>query len=227
VAGLLLCAAPLGAVEAPPPRPPASALGLIRDMRLTVLARRAFQADRELARLNLGVKVRDGVATVWGSVPSTEAARLVVARLESIDGIDQVRSEVVVRVHDRPLVPEVGIPTRVPARIQVAKPVVPAPPSDLAARPGDLPELKSLPLPGPPPKPKRDMVVASRPTQPALRVLVERVRQSDRRFSGIPVEVQGNVVVVTRSGSNEEDAAALAQALRRVRGVAEVVLSGD
>ncbi len=225
VAGLLLCAAPLGAVEAPS-RPPASALGLIRDLRLTVLARRAFQNDRELAPLNLGVRVRDGVATVWGPVPSADTARLVIARLEAITGIDEVRSELQVRRPDRPPVPELGIPIRVPTRVEAAKPVertVECRPGE--ERPGKLPPMKALPLPTQP-APKRDRVT-SRPAEPPLQVAVDRVRQSSSRFRSIPVELRGNVVVITRSGSDDEDVVALAQALRRVRGVAEVILSSD
>src|SRR5947209_4184529 len=120
---LLMSTVPLSATEAPS-RPPAAALGLIRDLRLTVVARREFQHDRVLGPLNLGVQVRNGVATVWGPVPSVEVARQAVARLEAINGIFEVRSELQLRrPAEKPLLPELGIPTRVPARIQVAKPM--------------------------------------------------------------------------------------------------------
>jgi hypothetical protein len=228
VAGLLLvAAAPLRAVDAPA-RPPASALGLIQDLRLTVLARRAFQDDRVLRPLNLGVKVRNGVATVWGPVPSKEVARQVVARLEAINGIEEVRSELQVRrPPQKPLLPELGIPRGTPKRIEVAKPADQRPAAMPTAgqdrRPGPLPELNAQPLPGP--QPAKKAVVTSRPAPP-LSVAIERVRQSEGRFRGIPVELRGDVVVITRTGA-DEDVMALAQALRRVRGVAEVIVASD
>ena len=57
--------------------------------------------------------------------------------------------------------------------------------------------------------------------------LVERVRSSNSRFQSIPVEVRGTMVIVGRSGADGEDVTALAQALRRVRGVTEVVVASD
>jgi hypothetical protein len=239
VAGLLLAAAPLSAAEESS-RPPASALGLIRDMRLTVLARRAFQNDRVLGPLNLGVKVRDGVATVWGPVPSPAAARQAVARLEAINGIYEVKSEMHVRrPTEKPLLAELGIPARAPTRIDVAKPddrtgsIRPPPREPIVAagdaqrpgKPGNLPELRSVPmLPQPPPR--RD-TTTSRPAPVPLSVAVQRVRSSELRYRAIPVEVHGNVVIVRRTGAADEDVTALAQALRRVRGVAEVIVTSE
>ena len=101
VAGLLLTvSAPAGAVDSPP-RPPPSALGLIGDLRLTVLARRALQGDPALGRLNLGVRVRDGVATVWGPVPSDAVIRASCGQAEC-------RALVIINSHRTAVRPSIG-----------------------------------------------------------------------------------------------------------------------
>jgi hypothetical protein len=226
VAGLLLSGAtPAGAVD-PPPRPPTSALGLIGDLRLTVLARRALQNDPALARLNLGVRVRDGVATVWGPVPSDTVARRTVAKLETINGIEQVRSELQVRrPADRPLLADIGIPPRLPTRM-AAKPDTAS--GAIRPRPREASvvagEKKPSPRPAtPPPAPAAGRAPAVVP----LSVAVERVRQSEPRFQAISVELRGDVVVIGRVGADAEDVTALAQALRRVKGVSEVMVASD
>src|SRR3954470_14031744 len=56
--------APGGPAEVPGALPPS----VLRDVGLTVRARQALRRDKELAPLNLGVKVREGVATLWGPV---------------------------------------------------------------------------------------------------------------------------------------------------------------
>jgi hypothetical protein len=223
---LLISTAPLAAVEAPA-RPPSSALGMIRDLRLTVLARRAFQNDRVLGPLNLGVKVHNGVATVWGPVPSSEVARQAVARIEAINGIYEVRSELQMRrPPEKPLYAELGIPRGAPTRIQVAKPIERPDVANQAQRPTRTTEARSV-AQIPQPAAVKPVATTTRPAQMSLSAAVEQVKQSDQRFRGIPVNVFGNVVVVGRSGATDEDVTALAQALRRVRGVAEVVVSSD
>ena len=67
-------ALPLGTVAADPP-PMRSQSGaerelLTRDLRLTMSARKALQEDKELASCSIGVNVREGVAELWGRVPT-------------------------------------------------------------------------------------------------------------------------------------------------------------
>src|SRR5438552_3749010 len=47
-------------------------LGSMRDFWQTMQARKLLLDDPRLAPLNLGVKVVDGVATLWGPVPNAE-----------------------------------------------------------------------------------------------------------------------------------------------------------
>jgi hypothetical protein len=77
----------------PAGEPPASAIGMIRDLRLALLARRELRNDKLLAGYDLGVEVKAGVARVWGSLPDRDLARRALSRLEHIDGIREVVSE--------------------------------------------------------------------------------------------------------------------------------------
>jgi hypothetical protein len=65
-----------------------------RDLLLTVAARRALFGDGKLARLGVGVSVRQGMAMLWGSSPSTELTAQAVERLRHVPGLVGVRSEV-------------------------------------------------------------------------------------------------------------------------------------
>jgi BON domain len=64
-----------------------------RDWKLTLLARQALQSDRELAPHNLGVSVQDGVATLWGPMPSAPLARRAENRLRNLPDLLEVRNE--------------------------------------------------------------------------------------------------------------------------------------
>jgi osmotically-inducible protein OsmY len=65
----------------------------VLDVRRTILARQALEADPELARLNLGVRVHNGVAVLWGPVPSAELARRAVERLQGLPELSGVRND--------------------------------------------------------------------------------------------------------------------------------------
>jgi hypothetical protein len=237
---------PPAAPHKPPPLTP------IYDMRLTILARRALANDRVLAPLKLGVQVRDGVAVVWGDVPSDDVVKQAKGKLEAIDGIFEVRSEL--RPGRGPaceiVEADLSVPSRVPPRLQkveVAKPddktgtikkrgVVVGGEGKKAARPGTLPPVGSkpadesraeravvlLPPTARPSESKQEQPTRKEPLEEA----VAKGKASQARFRGIPVTVRGDVVVITRHG-DDQDVVALAQMLRRVRGVSEVRLSND
>lgn len=230
--------------EPPPPRPPASALGLIRDMRLTVLARRALARDRELSALKLGVEVRDGVATVWGEVPTADVKRQALAHLWAIDGIHGVRSELTAGFSQRDAVVDLSIPSRVPARIEIesAKPdsetgslkkprdraIMVGGDVPKAVKPGEIPArgvvLRPPTVVVPP---KKEVPSTDEEKAPSVRDAVEKVKGSQTRFRSVPVEVREGVVIVIRSGADDADITALAQLLRRVGGVRGVVIRSE
>ena len=67
-----------------------------RDFQLTVHARKVLSETPGLSHLNVGIRVRRGVISVWGPVPDQEAARKIVARLDSVKGISGIESELYV-----------------------------------------------------------------------------------------------------------------------------------
>ena len=79
----------------------------LRDCRLTLNARRALREEAELASLNLGVSVRNGVATLWGSVTSADLAQQAVRKLRQVPGLSEVRDEL-------SIVPPEELPLRLP-----------------------------------------------------------------------------------------------------------------
>src|SRR5262245_48975375 len=59
----------------------------------TTMARKALADDPQLASLNLGVKVRDRVAILWGSVPSLELAERALKVVRELPVFRRVESE--------------------------------------------------------------------------------------------------------------------------------------
>lgn len=96
-----------------------------RDVWLTLRARKALTEDAELAPLNLGVVVRNRVATLWGPVPSAELGFKAEVILRTLDELGAVRNDL--DVSDDPL-PRVGLftapatPSLLPAQLPPALP---------------------------------------------------------------------------------------------------------
>lgn len=67
-----------------------------RDFQLTVHARKALMDTPNLSPLNVGIRVRRGVVSVWGPVPDKQTALMVVAKLEALKGVSGVQSELYV-----------------------------------------------------------------------------------------------------------------------------------
>lgn len=71
-----------------------------QDLMLTVLARKALLDDRELAPLNLGVRVHNRVASLWGPVPSPLLADRAIRMLSSLPELVQVRNDMHIAVEE-------------------------------------------------------------------------------------------------------------------------------
>jgi hypothetical protein len=218
--------------------PPPEALAMIRDMRLTVHARRVLSEDERLRPYNLSVKVHDGVATLWGPVPSDEDGRRALRLVGEVRGVLWVRSELYVSDEIRPR-PQ---PREGPTRVQAALPdpetgalntLTARPPAELPAAapesgPGDglqpmskAPTVQPVRLLAPVPIEGAGQPAAAPAT---LAAAVEQVWRGQERFRPIRVEVRGQTVVVRGGQARGEDVMALAQALRRVAGVAQVLV---
>ncbi len=89
----------LGVVLAFPPAAPATA-GDYQDIRHTLLARKVLEDDPALATLNLGVKVENRVATLWGPVPSLELGGRAAERLRGRSEFRDVRNDLYFAVND-------------------------------------------------------------------------------------------------------------------------------
>ena len=69
---VLSAASPASAQTWTAAAPTPTALPPVVNLQHTLLVRKAFAQDKELAKLNLGVLVENRVATLWGPVPSSK-----------------------------------------------------------------------------------------------------------------------------------------------------------
>jgi hypothetical protein len=205
---LALTALPARAVSEPP-RPPTVALIKIRDLSATVRARRALQDDPSVAKFNLGVEVENGVATVWGPVPSLAVGHAAASKLEGLKGIDRVKSSFYLEDRRDPLL-ELARPGGSAERVEVAKP------RDLAVKTGRSASEG----------PKLDAPRVANPAA-SLAEQAAALHKSEPRFRGIVVQVQGSAVMVRRGEVPGSDVMDLVKKLRRIPGVSDVILTSD
>jgi osmotically-inducible protein OsmY len=224
LAALLL----LGADALPRAAAKPAGLSVPRDVQLTVQVKKALGEDAELTQANLRVLVRDGVAVLNGPVPSPELLERAVKTVREVKGVLKVQNELYVAA---PPQPDFVLPKPEPATRSTSA----SPPRD-----GSGPSWLTMPLPRPDVSPtvsvkdppivveeRRPEQTVSRPVRTEvvspLLERVEKVRQTDRRYRPIRVDVEGAVVVV-RGGAPGETLMAFMQALRQVEGVERVVL---
>jgi len=139
-----VCGAGVIAVS-PAPMPPGGEAAA-RDLRMTLRARRLLLADAELAQLNLGVRVRDRVAYLWGPVPSVELSFKAEICLREMFELTEVRNQMFVS-GDEPAKPAPPAPSFLPA---AAAPSLPGLPSDKVMQPPP-PVTRPRPVVEPPP----------------------------------------------------------------------------
>jgi hypothetical protein len=180
-----------------PADPPAR---LDQDWVLTLAARRSLWSDPVFADFNLGVRVREGQALVWGPVLTEDQAAEVVARVKLIAGIKGVVSELYV----------------LPVDDLLRRKLQPAPPAPPPSR------VTALALP----KEKAEQP-AVRPIPTRVADLIEEVRTKERRFRNLRVQVTNGVATVTGSVDRPADAIDFADKVRQLPGVANVVLRVD
>jgi osmotically-inducible protein OsmY len=208
------------------PAPESSASASLRDMQATLRARRAINADETLVAHNLSVKVCDGVATVWGSVPADDLIQRVLKKLEQVRGVYEVRSELrvtakreeepILPLHDPPMQTESASPDPETGRINALTGRQPEEPPALV-----MPAI-SLPRPASNEKPAASPVPT--PSAESLSAAIERVRQGDARFRPIQAELRDGVVTLRSGAAKGEHVTAFAQALSRLPGVERVVV---
>jgi hypothetical protein len=235
LAWAVLCASPAwGLAENP----------LLRDFRLTLLAREALQSDPVLAPWNLAVHVQNGVAVLVCEAPSKELAQRAVARLRQLPELTGVRNQLSAD-------PLAGFP----GREVVARPP-PRPPNeeDLSSLPSVGP-VRVVPRPGPSPavgaspQPKGAATFAVSPpvkgatpgqasptstatpapvfpakTSSGIERAIRGLQLKEERFRRLRVEVQGDRVILSGAVPAWRDLHELSAAITRIPGVAGVTV---
>jgi len=215
---------------------------LSRDLLHTVAVRRALFEDKDLAPLNLGVKVRNRVATLWGPVPSHELARRAVELLRKLPDLIDVRNELHVEGGaERPLF----LPEMAPERLRPpAIPQPPGPPGILAKWPAYDP-TSVIAQPNPiawqhvPPGPKDPRIPDDRefdvvmsalpvppPSEPIAKLLPQAIYdlQKEKRFSQIRIEMKDDIVYLGGDSEQTQSIYELARIISRLAGVQRVIV---
>jgi osmotically-inducible protein OsmY len=250
--GFLLRALPEVAAEAPAVSPSAPQSGSLQDVQLTLQARKALQQDEKLANLNLGVTVRDRVATLWGAARSADLARRAVERLRQVPGLTEVRSEMKAEAAEDALLESFAQLARPrPAAEPPAPPASPGPAaltsqaSDPSWKPRVSPDgeveapppeggapgliLPPVALPRPPlggasEPPAVLLPPAPRATSENLTRAIDALRRGDERFRRVRSEVRDGVVHLGGTVYRWEDLFEMARAVARLPGVQRVIL---
>jgi hypothetical protein len=202
------------------------------DTQATLAARKAFQDDDQLAGLSLGVRVKDGVATVWGLVPTDSVARRVERRVKSVVGVREVRGDLHVQAND-------DVPARERNRIAKEESDLPAPvvmdspislpPPERARRPElnevfppDALAAKSPETTRPAADPFTERLVAFKP-DPSPQI--GKLWRSDKRYAGVEFEVKQGVVRLSGNFESWNDLWPFADAVSLMEGVERVVIA--
>jgi BON domain len=226
---------PVSAWAAPP------TIRVDADLLHELRARQALLRDRDVAPLNLGVRVHDHVAILWGPVPSAALQRRAVEVLKQLPELMEVRDELHV---DATLQAHAAVAPLPPPR----PPAMPDGPRASAPSPGLLMKhraasSKSSPSPVGNPQwrpgdeegPLLPAIAIPRPSTAAVDDLgpgdwliesATRLQRSEPRFHGLRVQVRGKIVRLDGSVEQWSDAHDLAQRIGRLAGVERVVL-GD
>jgi osmotically-inducible protein OsmY len=220
-----------------------------RDLQLMVHARKALREQETLAALNVGVRVHDGIATLFGPVPSADVIPKALKSVDSIQGILGVRSELYVAVREKepdalvipqpapePTVRQSASPDPIygllgeltarggknPAAARVASPGA-APAGTEASRPEGVvrPDI----APGKPPLATQAPATAV-PLED-LKAALERTQLRDARFRTLRFEVRGALVIISGAADRDEDIMAFARTISRLPGVERVLTKTD
>jgi osmotically-inducible protein OsmY len=198
-----------------PPRTQDSTPSL-HDLEVTIRAREALGKDGVLAPLNLGVKVRKGVATLSGPVPSGEMIRRAAEVLEKVQGVYEVRSELYVAA---PPPGPADLTPNEPGRLDTLTGHKPDAPRTHVTLMGPVSADGPAAKPEAPPAGK-----LARPPVESVAQAVERLRQSELRFQSIRTEIRDSTVIVRGGTARGEYVTAFAQAVSRLPGVQRVVV---
>jgi osmotically-inducible protein OsmY len=207
-----------------------------RDLLLTYHARVALLQDRELGTLNLGVRVHNRVAVLWGPVPSAELAQRAVNVLKQLPELVAVRNEL--HIDDFQDAPRF-LPQTLPEARRPSSPAVLTTqsrgeePVRQPERPAWQPLTQGMKDPRMPDQTEIEIVLPSlRVPLPVLdpvrsdKTLEETIlaAHSQPRFQAVRVEVKGAVVYLAAEADHAGVLYELAQVLSHLPGVERVVV---
>ena len=212
------------------PTPPISEKKLsYRDIQLTVHARKALADDAVVGPGNLGVRVQNNVAVLWGPISSEALKKHAVEVLKKVKGVYEVRDADVYIAAPPPVVEIAALPpAEAPAHTESASPdtvtgailsltsrlPVDAAPAPVVVLQAPLALGASAPT----------QTVSQAPPDDGLAAAVEQVRQNNERFRAVSYRLEGDVIVVQPGGGQAEDVMAFARAASRLPGLRRIVI---
>ncbi len=211
IAGAIGCAALTAAGGADPP-----AAIACNDGALTLRAKKALWDNPALVKLNLGVRVQNGVATLHGPIPHAVLADQAISSVRGVAGVRDVVSELYVVAADNPLAQAMKEPVtaRRPATTAdgMTRPTNDRLTPDASQRPGTAPPTVLTPVAAP------TVVVP-------LIEQIAQLRERDQRFADIRIEIRSGQVTLRGNVPRSQDAWDFARLVRGLPGVAAVTNS--
>jgi osmotically-inducible protein OsmY len=211
IAGAIGCAALTAAGGADPP-----AAVSANDGAVTLRAKKALWDNPVLVKLNLGVRVQNGVATLHGPIPHAAIAEQAISSVRGVAGVRDVVSELYVVSPDSPLAQAMKDP--VTARRPTVTPDGRTPPPIEPVRPGESERPGTIP----------QTVVPHLAAPAKATPLIEHIaqlRDRDQRFAEIRIEIRSGQVILRGTVSRSQDAWDFVRLVRGLTGVAGVTNS--
>lgn len=186
------------------------------DWKLILQVRDKLQDDKIFGKFNIGVRAAEGVVTLQGPIPSRETAREAVALVRAIPGVRDVRDELYVPAPDDALAKAMPHPVttqKLPTPAEKPPVAVPTPggPASAAIAPQVTAAVPAQPL-------------SAQTVSRSLLDQIDRLRQRDRRFAGIRVELRDGKVYLRGQVAKSRDAWDFADQVGQLPGVAGVVM---
>lgn len=212
----------------------------VRDLRQTVEATAYLAEDKELAALNLGVRVKDRIATLWGPIPTAELSFKAEVRLRSFRGLLEVQNEMFIleesATERSPFAPApvpIRSPESLPPALPPSPPALPAPslekprpklPALTPPRPqAVLLSLEPITVNYPPTLGEPTQEPSDKALSPII-VALEKLRASEERYRKLQWTVQASRVLLQVGEASPEALHDFARAVARIPGVERVTI---
>jgi osmotically-inducible protein OsmY len=211
IAGAIGCAALTAAGGADPP-----AAVTFNDGAVTLRAKKALWDNPTLLKLNLGVRVQNGVATLHGPIPHAALAEQAISSVRGVAGVRDVVSELYVVSPDSPLAQAMKDP------VTARRPAVT--PDEMTRTPIESVRPAESERPGTTPQSFVPPLAAPTKATPLIEQIAQ-LRDRDQRFAEIRIEIRSGHVTLRGIVSRSQDAWDFVRLVRGLPGVAGVTNS--